>query len=86
MGLFRAAHGWGGEKKAPLPEIFHTCPTIMKLGKVTPYLKIYMVNIIVFFMVYYDECFLCSNVLSRRTGNYFDIPKKMLLFTSIEAP
>ena len=62
MGLFRAAHGWGGEKKAPLPEIFHTCPTMMKLGKVTPY------------------------VLSRRTGNYFDIPKKMLLFTSIEAP
>ena len=48
MGLFRAAHGWGGEKKAPLPEIFHTCPTMMKLGKVTPYLKIYMVNIIVF--------------------------------------
>ena len=31
MGLFGAAHGWGG-KKAPLPKICHTYPTMMKLG------------------------------------------------------
>ena len=37
MGLFRAAHGWVG-KKAPLPKICHTYPTMIKLGTVIPYL------------------------------------------------
>ena len=33
MGFFGAAHGYGGGgKKAPLPKICHTYPTIMKLG------------------------------------------------------
>ena len=31
--------GGGGNKKAPLPKICHTYPTMMKLGTVTPYLK-----------------------------------------------
>ena len=35
LGLFGAVHGWG----ASLPKICHTYPTMMKLGKVTPYLK-----------------------------------------------
>ena len=39
MDIFEAAHGWGGAKKVPLPKIFHTYPTMMKLGKVIPYLK-----------------------------------------------
>ena len=39
MGIFGAAHGWGGDKKAPLPKICHTYPTTMKLGTVIPYLK-----------------------------------------------
>ena len=40
MGFFGSAHGGGGGgKKAPLPKICHTCPTMMKLGKVIPYLK-----------------------------------------------
>ena len=41
MGVFGAAHGWGGGggKKAPLPKICHTYPTMMKLGTVIPYLK-----------------------------------------------
>ena len=34
--LFGTAHGW---QKGPLPKIFHTYPTIMKLDTVTPYLK-----------------------------------------------
>ena len=38
MGIFGAAYGWGG-KKATLPKICHTYPTIMKLGTVIPYLK-----------------------------------------------
>ena len=38
MGFFGAARGWGG-KKAPLPKICHTYPTMMKLGKVLPYRK-----------------------------------------------
>ena len=37
MGIFEAAHGWGG--KAPLPKIYYTYPTMMKLDTVTPYLK-----------------------------------------------
>ena len=44
MGLFGAAQGWES-KKAPLPKICHTYPTMMKLGTVIPYpkaiLKIY---------------------------------------------
>ena len=39
MGFFGAVHRWGGAKKVPLPEICHTCPTMMKLGTVIPYLK-----------------------------------------------
>ena len=39
MGIFRAAHGWGEVKKAPLPKICHTYPTMMKLGTVIPYPK-----------------------------------------------
>ena len=42
MGFFGAAHGWGGGgggKKATLPKICHTYPTMMKLGKVIPYAK-----------------------------------------------
>ena len=39
MGFFRAAHGWRGAKKATLPKICHTNPTIMKLGTVIPYLN-----------------------------------------------
>ena len=32
MGIFGAAHGWGGVgKKAPLPKICHTYPRMMKL-------------------------------------------------------
>ena len=39
MGFFGAAHGWEGGKKAPLPKICHTYPTMMKLVTVIPYLK-----------------------------------------------
>ena len=41
MGIFGAAHRWGGRggQKAPLPKICHTYPTIMKFGTVIPYLK-----------------------------------------------
>ena len=46
-GLFGAAHRWRGGrggKKAPLPKISHTYPTMMKLGSYTlP--KIYPKNI-----------------------------------------
>ena len=36
MGFFRAALGWGA---APLPNICHTYPTMMKLGTVISYLR-----------------------------------------------
>ena len=40
MGLFGAAHGWGGGlKRPPLPKISHTYPTMMKLITQIPYLK-----------------------------------------------
>ena len=45
MDIFEAAQGWsevgggGVGKKAPLPKIHHTFITIMKLGKVIPYLN-----------------------------------------------
>ena len=39
MGLFGAAHGWGGPKRPPLPKICHRYPAMMKLGTVIPYLK-----------------------------------------------
>ena len=39
MGPFGAAHGWEDGKKAPIPKICYTCPTMMKLGTVIPYLK-----------------------------------------------
>ena len=37
MGIFGAAYGWGagGAKSHPLPKIFHTHPTMMKLGSYT---------------------------------------------------
>ena len=37
-GHFRGCSRMGG-KKAPLPKICHTYPTIMKLGTVIPYVK-----------------------------------------------
>ena len=40
MEFFGAAHRCGGgDKKAPLPKICHTYPTMMKLGTVIPYPK-----------------------------------------------
>ena len=40
MGIFGAAHGWGGgAKRPPRPKICHRYPTMMKLGTVIPYLK-----------------------------------------------
>ena len=40
MVIFEAAHGWReGLKKSPLLKIYHTYPTMMKLGTVVPYLK-----------------------------------------------
>ena len=39
MGIFGAGHGWEGGKKAPLPKICHTHPTMMKFSTVIPYLK-----------------------------------------------
>ena len=46
MGIFGAAHGCvgrgggkGAAKKASLPKICYTYPTMMKLGRVLPYLK-----------------------------------------------
>ena len=38
-GLFQGCARMGGGKKAPLPKICHTYPTIMKLGTVISYLK-----------------------------------------------
>ena len=40
MGLFGAAHGLGGGgQKGPLPKIYHTYSTMMKLSTVIPCLK-----------------------------------------------
>ena len=43
MDFSGAAHGWGGGggqgKKAPLPKICYTYPTMMKLDTAIPYLK-----------------------------------------------
>ena len=41
MSFFGAAHngGPGGAKKAPLPKIYHTYPTIMTFGSAMLYLK-----------------------------------------------
>ena len=39
IGFFGAAQGCGVGKKAPLPKICHTYPTMMKPGTVIPYLK-----------------------------------------------
>ena len=43
MGLFGAAHRWGGgggeAKRLLLPKICHTYPTMMKLGTVISFLK-----------------------------------------------
>ena len=39
MGLFWVAHGWGEGKKALLPKVCHTYPTMMKLDTVKPYLQ-----------------------------------------------
>ena len=37
MGFFEVADGWEGN--APLPKTCHIYPTIMKPGRVTPYIK-----------------------------------------------
>ena len=43
MDLFGAVHGWGRQKATHsppvLPKIWHTYPTMMKLGTVIPYVK-----------------------------------------------
>ena len=40
MGIFWAAHRWGGgAKRPPLPNICHTYPTMMKFGTVIPNLR-----------------------------------------------
>ena len=39
MGILGAAHGWKGPKRPPLPKIFHTYPTMMKVDTIMPYLK-----------------------------------------------
>ena len=40
MGIFSATYGWGGgAKRYPLPTIFHTHPTVIKLGTDIHYLK-----------------------------------------------
>ena len=39
MGFFGAVHWLGVAKKAPLPKICHTYPTMTKLGTIIPYLK-----------------------------------------------
>ena len=40
MCLFGAAHGWGGGKNVfPFLKCAHSYPTMMKLGKIIPYLK-----------------------------------------------
>ena len=39
MYIFGAAHGWEGGKKAPLPKISYTHPTMMKLYTVMAYLR-----------------------------------------------
>ena len=39
IGLFGAAHGWGGAKRPLIPKTCHTYPTMMKLGTLIPYLK-----------------------------------------------
>ena len=39
MEFFEAAHGWERTKKAPLPKICLTYPTMIKIGAVIPYLK-----------------------------------------------
>ena len=37
MGLLGAAQGWeGGAKSLPLPKIYHTYPTMIKLGTLIP--------------------------------------------------
>ena len=38
MGIFGGAHGWregGGAKRLPLPDVWHTYPTMMELGSYT---------------------------------------------------
>ena len=39
MGLFKATHGWREGKKAFLPKISNTYPTVIKLGTVVHYLE-----------------------------------------------
>ena len=39
MGVFRAAHGLGRDKKDPLSKICHTYLAVIKLDTVIPYLK-----------------------------------------------
>ena len=39
MAIFRAVHEWVGVKKAPLPNICHTYPAVLKLDTVILYLR-----------------------------------------------
>ena len=39
MGIFGAAHGWGGGQKRPLPKICQRYPKMMKPGTAIPYLN-----------------------------------------------
>ena len=39
MGLFGAAHWYGGSKRSPLPKICQTYPAMMEPGTVLPYLN-----------------------------------------------
>ena len=39
MGFFGAPHGEGGSKRPSLQKTCRTYPTMIKLGKVIPYLK-----------------------------------------------
>ena len=38
-GPFRSCSRGGKMQKGPLPKICHTCPTMMKIGTIVPYLK-----------------------------------------------
>ena len=52
MGLLNDG-GWG--QKGPLPKIYHTYPTMMKLGTVLPYffgsLKVVLINMVAVLML-----------------------------------
>ena len=45
MYLFQAAHGWRYKNAPSFPEVFHTCPTLMKPDKNIASLKKIQENI-----------------------------------------